>query len=91
MRIGSSLGLIVLGAILSFAVAASVPGVDLTTIGYILMAAGVIGLIVSMVVYGPRSTRRVSESRTAVDPATGEAVTRNETRGVGGVTNGPVL
>lgn len=91
MRIGSSLGLIVLGAILSFAVAASVPGVDLTTIGYILMAAGVIGLIISMVVYGPRSTHRVSESRTAVDPATGEAVTRNETRGVGGVTNGPVL
>lgn len=91
MRIGSSIGLIVLGAILAFAVAASVPGVDLTVIGYILMAAGVIGLILSVVVYGPRSTHRVSESRSAIDPATGEAVTRNETRGAGGVTGGPVL
>lgn len=90
MRIGSSIGLIVLGAILAFAVAASVPGVDLTVIGYILMAAGVIGLILSVVVYGPRNTHRVSESRSVVDPATGESVTRNETHGVGGPT-GPAL
>lgn len=91
MRIGSSIGLIVLGAILAFAVAASVPGVDLTAIGYILIAAGVVGLIVSVVLYGPKSTHRVSESRTAVDPATGEAVTRHETRGDRGVTGGTVL
>ena len=91
MRIGSSVGLIVLGAILAFAVAASVPGVDLTIIGYILMAAGVVGLIVSMVLAAPRSTHRVSESRTAVDPATGEAVTRNETHGDGGIARGPIV
>jgi hypothetical protein len=91
MRIGSSIGLIVLGAILSFAVAASVPGVDLTVIGYILMAAGAVGLIISVMVYGPRNTRRVSESRSVVDPATGEAVTRHETRGVDGAAGGPVL
>ncbi|MGJ9403291.1 DUF6458 family protein [Arthrobacter sp. KK5.5] len=80
MRIGLSIFLLALGAILAFAVSDAVPGVDLTIVGYILMAAGVLGVIISLVVGMPRSRRRVSESRTLQDPHTGEAVTRNETR-----------
>jgi hypothetical protein len=32
-----------------------------------------------LVMFGPRRARRVSETRTAVDPDTGERVTRRET------------
>ena len=42
MRIGSSIALIVIGAIVAFAVDFQVAGVDLRLIGYILMAAGVV-------------------------------------------------
>ncbi len=77
MRIGSSIALIVIGAILAFAINAEVPYISLDLIGYILIAAGVIGLIWSLLA----STRsRVSESRTVQDPNTGETVRRTETR-----------
>ncbi|MBG6190774.1 small-conductance mechanosensitive channel [Arthrobacter sp. CAN_A212] len=80
MRIGSSIVLIALGAILAFAVADGVDFVDLALVGYILMGVGVLGLIISLVMNAPRSQRRVSESRSVQDPNTGETVTRNETR-----------
>ncbi|MHA7154519.1 DUF6458 family protein [Arthrobacter sp. TMN-50] len=80
MRIGSSIVLIALGAILAFAVADVVDFIDLTLVGYILMGVGVLGLIISLVMNAPRSQRRVTESRTLQDPNTGETVTRNETR-----------
>ena len=80
MRIGSSIALIALGAILAFAVADVVDFVDLRLVGYILMGVGVLGLIVSLVMNAPRSQKRVSESRTVQDPNTGEQITRNETR-----------
>lgn len=84
MRIGSSIFLIALGAILAFAIAGDVvPYFDLHMVGYILMVVGVIGLIVSLLVFGPRRTRRVSESRTAVDPATGERIVTRDSRDTG--------
>ena len=49
MRIGGSLLLIAIGAILKFAVADAVDGVDLGTVGIILMVVGVVGLIISLV------------------------------------------
>ena len=49
MGIGTSLFLIALGAILKFAVHASVSGVSLQTVGVILMVVGVIGLLISLV------------------------------------------
>lgn len=49
MRIGSSLVLIALGAILKFAVTGSVSGVSLTTVGVILMVVGIVGLVISLV------------------------------------------
>lgn len=54
MRIGSSIFLIALGAILAFAIQAQVSFVDITLVGYILMAVGVIGLIASLLLAAPR-------------------------------------
>jgi hypothetical protein len=48
MGIGTSLFLIAVGAILYFAVDASISGIEITTIGLILMVVGVIGLVISL-------------------------------------------
>jgi len=81
MRIGSSIFLIAIGAILAWAITPGlIPYVDQTLIGYILMSVGVIGLIASLVLASPGRTRRVSETRSVVDPNTGERIVRNESR-----------
>lgn len=49
MGVGTSIFLIALGAILRFAVTATVSGVSFDTIGLILMVVGVIGLVLSLV------------------------------------------
>jgi hypothetical protein len=48
MGIGTSILLIAVGAILKFAVTASVSGISLATVGVILMVVGVIGLLISL-------------------------------------------
>ena len=48
MGIGVSVFLIAVGAILAFAVEASAEGIDLDTVGVILMIVGAIGLLASM-------------------------------------------
>jgi beta-lactamase regulating signal transducer with metallopeptidase domain len=48
MALGTSLFLIAVGAILRFAVADSVPDIDLSTIGVILMVVGVVGMLISL-------------------------------------------
>ena len=48
MTIGTSLFLLAVGAILKFAVSDEVSGVDLSTVGVILMIVGVIGLLLSL-------------------------------------------
>src|SRR3954466_54383 len=58
MGIGVSIFLIALGAILTFAVHASLSGVSIGTIGVILMIAGALGLIVTLLVWGPRRGAR---------------------------------
>jgi uncharacterized membrane protein len=70
MGIGFSIFLLALGAILVFAVNATVAGLDISIVGWILMAAGVIGLILTMVVRTPRRRRTVTETTTSA-PATG--------------------
>jgi Flp pilus assembly protein protease CpaA len=50
MTIGASLFLIAVGAILNFAVTADVAGVDLQTVGLILMITGGVGLVLGFVV-----------------------------------------
>ncbi len=48
MKIGTSLILIALGAILRYAVNESIDAVDLPTVGLILMIVGIIGLVISL-------------------------------------------
>jgi hypothetical protein len=48
MGIGVSLILVAAGAILTWAINATVSGVDINTVGVILMVVGVIGLVLSL-------------------------------------------
>ena len=48
MEIGTSLFLIAVGAILYFAVTASISGISIRTVGLILMIVGIIGLVISL-------------------------------------------
>jgi hypothetical protein len=57
MPLGSSIFLIAVGAILRYAVTATVSGISITTIGLILMIAGAAGVLLSvlyMLSAGPR-------------------------------------
>jgi hypothetical protein len=46
--IGTSIFLIAVGAILKFAVTADAQGVELSTVGVILMIVGIVGLLISL-------------------------------------------
>lgn len=61
MGIGGSVFLIAVGAILAFAVDASISGLDLMVVGYILMVAGIVGLAVTLLVFGRRDTAVATE------------------------------
>jgi hypothetical protein len=50
MTVGGSLFLIAVGAILYFAVTATVAGIDIQTVGLILMIVGVVGLAIGLVI-----------------------------------------
>jgi hypothetical protein len=58
MGIGTSIFLIALGAILRWGVADAIEGINLATIGLILMIVGVLGLIISMFWANAFSRRR---------------------------------
>lgn len=79
MSIGSSIVLAVIGAVLYFAVDYQVSGFDISTAGIILMIAGVVGLVLSLIVQNRRRTSSVvtqdnlghvqrTESRSDVPP-----------------------
>jgi Domain of unknown function (DUF6458) len=65
VELGTSLFLIAVGAILTFAVNATVSGIDIATVGIILMIIGVIGLLVSLLYLAPRR-RAVAAERPVV-------------------------
>jgi uncharacterized membrane-anchored protein len=48
MPLGTSIFLIALGAILRYAVTATVSGINITTVGLILMIVGIVGLVLSV-------------------------------------------
>jgi hypothetical protein len=48
MTIGSSIVMIAIGAILAYAVKADISGIDIQTVGIILIVLGIIGLILSL-------------------------------------------
>ena len=54
MGIGVSIFLIALGAILTFATDVSVSGLDLDVVGVVLMLAGALGLVMTLLIWGPR-------------------------------------
>lgn len=64
MGLGVSIFLIAVGAILTWAVNATVSGLELTTVGVILMLAGALGLVLSIIFWsswgGPAGSRRTT-------------------------------
>ena len=65
MTIGTSLLLIAAGAILKYAVTADVEGIDIQTVGVILMLIGILGLILSLLytfVWSDRAQARKASS-----------------------------
>ena len=65
MTLGTSLFLIAVGAILRFAVSVSTHGFNLHTVGVILIAVGVLGLLISLLWMTIWADRR-RDRRTAV-------------------------
>jgi len=69
MRTGASIFLLAVGAILAFAVTASLGWLNLNVVGYVLMLAGVAGLVLRLIPRH-RTTRVVRPS--------GEQIVRDE-------------
>ncbi|MEU7903731.1 DUF6458 family protein [Actinoplanes sp. NPDC049118] len=72
MGIGGSIFLLALGAILAFAVNAEISGLDINVVGYVLMLAGLIGLIVTIWFWNSRRRPAVVRTQRPVvsgDPA----------------------
>lgn len=63
MEIGTSLFLIAVGAVLRFAVTADISGLEIATVGTILMAVGVVGLLISVFMLTQRHDRGVAPPR----------------------------
>jgi hypothetical protein len=78
MSLGSGIVLFVVGAVLAFALNIQVAWVNLHLVGYILMAAGIVGIIIGIVLL-TRRRQSVNTTRSAVDPASGERVMRRTT------------
>ena len=70
MGIGVGIFLIAVGAVLAFAVNASVSGLDIQTIGVILMIVGALGIVLDLIIFAPRRRRVVVDdvpTRAVVD------------------------
>jgi hypothetical protein len=76
MRLGTSIVLLALGAILAFAVQYDLRGLDIHVVGWILMAAGALGIVLELAVWAPRR-RRVVTSTDGYAPA-GRTTVRDE-------------
>lgn len=66
MGIGASLFLVAVGAILAFAVDAEISGLEIETIGMILLVVGIVGLLLSMLFWSSFAPFRRTEERTVV-------------------------
>jgi uncharacterized membrane-anchored protein len=75
MPLGTSIFLIAVGAILRYAVTATVSGIDITTVGLILMIVGIAGLVLSVLYMFAWSPRRDAVRRTRVIERDGEPPT----------------
>jgi hypothetical protein len=77
MGIGVAVFLIALGAILTFALETEVSGIDLDTVGIILMIVGALGLAVTLIVFGSGRRRTVVTEQIVDDPI--QRTTRRDT------------
>jgi hypothetical protein len=66
MTIGGSIALIVIGAILAFAVTFDIAGLSINTIGFILMLGGLVGLVLGVLAY--QRTAAVSATTVRREP-----------------------
>ncbi|MFC0681316.1 DUF6458 family protein [Lysobacter korlensis] len=78
MSIGLGIFLFVVGAILTFALNLESEYVNIDLVGYILMGAGLVTVIIGIALLA-RRRQSVSTTRSAVDPASGERVTQRST------------
>jgi hypothetical protein len=62
MGIGVSVFLLAVGAIITFALNIRVSGLDLDIVGWILMGAGALGLIITLMIWGNRRRAVVSST-----------------------------
>jgi hypothetical protein len=69
--IGFGILLAAAGAILAFAVDVHVSGLDLATIGWILMIAGIVGIALDLALFRPRRRRVVNQSVSRTYPDDG--------------------
>ena len=79
MGLGLGIFLLVAGAILAFAVKANINDVDLTTVGYILIGAGVLVMIISVAIMVPRR-RRAQSTTITTDNAGRQYMTERDDR-----------
>jgi hypothetical protein len=71
MGVGVSLLLIAAGAILTWAVTATVSGVSIHTVGVILLVVGLVGLVISMIFWSSWGGIGGARHRTIVDDGPG--------------------
>lgn len=79
MTIGGGIALIVIGAILTYAVEFDISGLDIGVIGVILMIGGIVGLIFGLIQLGTSRRRVVAEtypSQTVVEQPVERVVER---------------
>jgi Domain of unknown function (DUF6458) len=67
MGIGTSIFLIAAGAILKYAVNAEVSGIEIDTVGLILMIVGIVGLLISLLYITLWADRTAPRSREYID------------------------
>ena len=73
MGIGASIFLVAVGAILAFAVNASISGLDIAVVGWILMVAGVVGL--ALMIVPASSSHRGTSTRVVRRPRRRQTIT----------------
>jgi hypothetical protein len=74
MGIGASIFMLAVGAIITFAFNIRVGWLDLDVVGWILMAAGAVGLIVTLTMLNRRRTIVSNTTTPVVPPAPGQHV-----------------
>jgi hypothetical protein len=72
MGIGIGIFLVAVGAVLAFAVNATVSGVDIQTVGIILLIVGILGIALDLIMFAPRRravtrTAPVRDTTTVID------------------------